>query len=150
MQFDFAVVGIFLAAAFAIVGRAPLLGRLVRPNHPDPAKSSTYECGELRIGSGWFNFNPRFYQLALLFLVFDVEIALTWPVAVVARRWVAEGKGGTAVIEILLFLAILVVALAFLWGRGDLDWVRDIGVLPHEPEAPDAPAVAAPQPPEAP
>ncbi len=150
MQFDFAVVGIFLAAAFAIVGLALLLGRLVRPNHPDPVKSSTYECGELPIGSGWFNFNPRFYQLALLFLVFDVEIALTWPVAVVARRWIAEGKGGTAVVEILLFLAILVVALAFLWGRGDLDWVRDIGVLPHEAEAPDAPVVAAPQPPEAP
>jgi NADH-quinone oxidoreductase subunit A len=146
MQFDFAVVIIFLAAAFAIVGIALLLGRFVRPSNPDAIKSQTYECGEQPIGSGWFNFNPRFYQLALLFLVFDVEIALTWPVAVVARRWIAEGRGGLAVIEILLFLAILVAALAFLWGRGDLDWVRDIGVLPRDEDTvPDA----APQPPEA-
>jgi NADH-quinone oxidoreductase subunit A len=147
MQFDFAVVAIFLAAAFGIVGIALVLGRFVRPNNPDPIKSQTYECGEQPIGSGWFNFNPRFYQLALLFLVFDVEIALTWPVAVVARRWISEGKGGLAVIEILLFLLILVVAMAFLWGRGDLDWVRDIGVLPRDED--DAQAAPAPQAPEA-
>ena len=147
MQFDFAVVAIFLAAAFGIVGIALIAGRLVRPNKPDATKALTYECGERPIGSGWFNFNPRFYQLALLFLVFDVEIALTWPVAVVARRWIAEGKGGLAVVEILLFMAILVAALAFLWGRGDLDWVRDIGVLPHDDDA--AEGASAPQPPEA-
>lgn len=132
MQFDFAVVAIFLVAALAIVGIAMFLGRFVRPSLPDATKAQTYECGERPIGSGWFNFNPRFYQLALLFLVFDVEIALTWPVAVVARRWIAEGNGWLAVIEIVLFLAFLLVALAFLWGRGDLDWVRDIGVLPME------------------
>ncbi len=145
MPFDFAVVGIFLIAAFAIVGIALLLGRFVRPAKPDAVKSQTYECGEQPIGSGWFNFNPRFYQLALLFLVFDVEIALTWPVAVVARRWIAEGRGLLAVVEILLFLAILVVALAFLWGRGDLDWVRDLGVMPHEEDAPAADAAKTPE-----
>jgi NADH-quinone oxidoreductase subunit A len=137
MQFDFAVVAIFLIAAFAIVGIAVLLGRLVRPNLPDPTKSLTYECGERPIGSGWFNFNPRFYQLALLFLVFDVEIALTWPVAVVVKRWIGLGQGWLAVVEILVFLAILAVALAFLWGRGDLDWTRDVGVM-HDDHA-DAP-----------
>jgi NADH-quinone oxidoreductase subunit A len=147
MQFDFAVVAIFLAMAFVIVGIALLLGRFVRPSNPDPVKSQTYECGEQPIGSGWFNFNPRFYQLALLFLVFDVEIALTWPVAVVARRWIAEGRGWLAVIEILLFIAIMVAALAFLWGRGDLDWMREIGVLPHDDES--VPKAAATQPPEA-
>ena len=109
MPFDFAVVGIFLIAAFAIVGIALLLGRFVRPAKPDPVKSLTYECGERPIGSGWFNFNPRFYQLALL------------------------------------FLAILVAALAFLWGRGDLDWVRDLGVMPHEEDAPAADAAKTPE-----
>lgn len=146
MQFDFAVVAIFLATAFAIVGIALFAGRFLRPNNPSPVKSQTYECGEQPIGSGWFNFNPRFYQLALLFLVFDVEIALTWPVAIVARRWIAEGRAWLAVVEILLFLVILVVALAFLWGRGDLDWVRDLGVLPHDEDA----KPAAPRDPEAP
>jgi NADH-quinone oxidoreductase subunit A len=146
MQFDFAVVAIFLGVAFLVVGGAMFAGRFLRPNNPSAVKSQTYECGEQPIGSGWFNFNPRFYQLALLFLVFDVEIALTWPVAIVARRWIAEGKAWLAVVEILLFLAILVVVLAFLWGRGDLDWVRDLGVLPHDEDA----KPAAPSDPEAP
>jgi NADH-quinone oxidoreductase subunit A len=137
---DFALVGVFLIVAFAVVGGALFLGRFLRPARPDAIKNQTYECGEQPIGSGWFNFNPRFYQLALLFLVFDVEIALTWPVAVVVRRWVGLGQGWLAVVEILLFLAILAIALAFLWGRGDLDWLRDVGVVhddeQHAPEAP--------------
>ncbi len=130
MRFDFAVVAVFLVTAIGIVGIALALGRLVRPHRPDPVKNQTYECGERPIGSGWFSFNPRFYQLALLFLIFDVEIALTWPVAVVVRSWVGKGQGALAVVEILLFLAVLVVALAYLWGRGDLDWIRELGTLP--------------------
>jgi NADH-quinone oxidoreductase subunit A len=135
MSYEFAVVGVFLLAAFAIVGGALVAGRFLRPSIPDPTKSQTYECGERPIGSGWFNFNPRFYQLALLFLVFDVDVALTWPVVAVAKRWVGQGNGWVAVLEITLFVAILVAALAFLWGRGDLDWVREIGVMQAaEPE----------------
>ncbi|HOU53843.1 MAG TPA: NADH-quinone oxidoreductase subunit A [Myxococcota bacterium] len=130
MRFDAAVVAVFLLTALGIVGAAMALGRLVRPNRPDPIKNQTYECGERPIGSGWFSFNPRFYQLALLFLIFDVEIALTWPVAAVVRSWVAGGRGVVAVVEILLFLAVLVAALAWLWGRGDLDWIRELGTLP--------------------
>lgn len=141
MAGDFALVAVFLIMAFAIVGGALFAGRFLRPSKPDAVKSQTYECGEVPIGSGWFNFNPRFYQLALLFLVFDVEIALTWPVAVVVRRWVGLGRGWLAVVEILLFLAILAVALAFLWGRGDLDWSRDVGVM-QDDQAP-VPDVAA-------
>lgn len=141
MAGDFALVAVFLIMAFAIVGGALFAGRFLRPSKPDAVKSQTYECGEVPIGSGWFNFNPRFYQLALLFLVFDVEIALTWPVAVVVRRWIGLGQGWLAVVEILLFLAILAVALAFLWGRGDLDWSRDVGVM-QDDQAP-VPDVAA-------
>lgn len=140
MAFDFGVVAVFLLVAFAVVGGALFAGRFLRPSKPDPLKAQTYECGEQPIGSGWFNFNPRFYQLALLFLVFDVDIALTWPVAAVVRRWIDVGQGWVAVLEILLFLLVLVVTLAFLWGRGDLDWVRDVGVIPEA----DA---ARPQPP---
>jgi len=123
-----------------VIGGALFAGRFLRPSHPDPLKAQTYECGEQPIGSGWFNFNPRFYQLALLFLVFDVDIALTWPVSAAVRRWIGLGQGWLAVIEILLFLLVLVVTLAFLWGRGDLDWMRDVGVIhdPSEPR-PDAP-----------
>jgi NADH-quinone oxidoreductase subunit A len=126
VQFDFSVVLIYLAVCAAVVGAAIFIGRYLRPNVPDPQKALTYECGERPIGSAWFNFNPRFYVLALVFIVFDVEIALTFPVAVVVRDWVSQGRGGLAVLEVVLFLGVLVAALAYIWGKGELDWVRDL------------------------
>jgi NADH-quinone oxidoreductase subunit A len=86
-----------------------------------------YECGELPVGKGWYNFNPRFYMLALIFLLFDVEVVVTYPVIVVLRSWAAEGKGWIALAEIALFLVILVCGLVFLWKRGDLEWIKTIG-----------------------
>ena len=139
MPFDFAVVLMFLLVGAGFVGIALLIGRFVRPSRPDPQKALTYECGERAIGTAWFNFNPRFYVLALVFIVFDVEIALTFPVSVVVRDWIAAGRGLTAVVEIVLFVAVLVAALAYVWGKGDLDWIRDIG---KDEDAAAAPAAA--------
>jgi len=124
--FEFVVVLLFLTVSAVIVGIALWLGRFLRPNLPDAQKASIYECGERPIGSAWFNFNPRFYLFALIFIVFDAEIALTYPVAVVAKRWIAEGRAWIAVVEIVLFLAILVAALAYIWGKGELDWNREL------------------------
>jgi NADH-quinone oxidoreductase subunit A len=126
LHFDFWVVLIYLAVCAGIVGFALLLARFVSPRLPSAEKATPYECGERPIGSGWFSFNPRFYLMALVFIVFDVEIALTYPVATVVRSWVDAGKGATAVGEILIFIAILAAALAYVWGKGDLDWVRDV------------------------
>ena len=138
MRFDFAVVLIYLSVSAAIVGIALWLTRLVGPRIPDPEKSNVYECGERPIGGGRFNFNPRFYLMALVFIIFDVEIALTFPVATVVREWVAAGRGMTAVVEIVLFLAVLAGALAYVWGRGDLEWVRDISGTLADSGAPDS------------
>ncbi len=126
MSFDFLVVLVFLIVGLGFVGVPLALGRLVRPKLPDPLKAIAYECGERPIGSGWFNFNPRFYLIALVFIVFDVEIALTFPVAVTVRRWIASGQAWAAVVELVIFLTILVMALVYVWGKGDLDWVRDL------------------------
>lgn len=126
MRFDFSVVLVFLIAGALFVWAALLVGKLLRPRVPEPEKGTTYECGERPIGSGWFNFNPRFYLLALVFIVFDVEIALTYPVAVVVRDWIGAGRGTLAIVEIALFLAILLAALAYIWGKGTLEWVRDV------------------------
>lgn len=145
MRFDFAVVLIYLSVCAAIIGFALWLTRLVGPRIPNPEKGDVYECGERPIGSGRFNFNPRFYLMALVFIIFDVEIALTFPVATVVREWVAAGRGLTAVVEIVLFLAVLAGGLAYVWGRGDLDWVRDIdGPLVDigAPSRPTDPAVS--------
>jgi NADH-quinone oxidoreductase subunit A len=124
--FDFATVLAFLLVSIGFVAASMTAGYFVRPRLPDAEKSSTYECGERPIGSAWFNFNPRFYVMALVFIVFDAEIALTFPAAVVVRRWVHEGRGAFAVLEIGAFLAVLMIALAYVWGKGDLDWVRHI------------------------
>ncbi|HSA21894.1 MAG TPA: NADH-quinone oxidoreductase subunit A, partial [Myxococcota bacterium] len=66
----------------------------------------------------------RFYVIALVFVVFDVEVALVVPVAVVFREAVAAGAGLLAFTEMFLFLAVLLVALVYVWARGDLTWVR--------------------------
>jgi len=150
VRFDFSVILIYLALSAVIVGIALWLSRLLGPQVPDPVKAQPYECGERPIGRGWFNFNPRFYLIALMFIVFDVEIALTYPVAVVVRDWVARGRGLVAVAEIGLFLAILAAGLAWVWGRGELDWSRDLGGIfgdaptPESTSALSAPASAAP------
>lgn len=125
MRFHFATVLVFLLVACVFLVVTLTLGRLVRPATPSTGiKGQSYECGEQPVGSGWFNFNPRFYTVALIFLVFDIEIAFTYPVAIVFRRWLATGAGALAFFEIAAFIAVLAFGLAYVWRRGDLAWVR--------------------------
>jgi NADH-quinone oxidoreductase subunit A len=92
-----------------------------------------YECGEKPLGGGWFNYNPRFYIVALAFLIFDVEVAFTYPVATVLRRWIATGEGLVALVEIGAFVLVLGFALAYVWARGDLEWLREPTVTVSTP-----------------
>jgi NADH-quinone oxidoreductase subunit A len=78
------------------------------------------------VGPAWFNFNPRFYIIALIYIVFDVEIAFIYPVATVFKRWVDQGSGLFAFVEIFLFVAILMLGLVYVWAKGDLEWIRSI------------------------
>ncbi|MCC6764588.1 MAG: NADH-quinone oxidoreductase subunit A [Deltaproteobacteria bacterium] len=100
------------------------LGWLVRPQNPGAAKLSSYECGEPATGSAWINFNIRFYLVALVFVVFDVELAFMYPVMAVFKRWVADGRGLAALGEILLFVGVLAVGLVYVWAKRDLEWVK--------------------------
>jgi NADH-quinone oxidoreductase subunit B len=93
MQFQFANVLVFFLLAFVMCGFMLGLGLLLRPSNPHPAKLSTYECGEPPSGSAWINFNIRFYLIALVFVIFDVELAFIYPVVTVFRDWVARGQG---------------------------------------------------------
>lgn len=124
MQFELANVLVFLTLGGGIVFATLLLGKILRPQVANRAKLEIYECGEHPISGAWFNFNPRFYIVALIFLIFDVEVAFTYPVGVVFRRWVQEGAGGLAFVEIALFVAILMLGLAYVWRKGDLEWIR--------------------------
>jgi len=134
MQFQFATVLVFFALAIAFVGGMLALGSLLRPNNPEPLKLSTYECGEPPTGSAWLNFNIRFYIVALIFLIFEVEIVFMLPVALVFKSWVLQGQGLFAFFEILIFLAILLVGLVYVWAKGDFDWLKKVSNQEEAPE----------------
>jgi NADH-quinone oxidoreductase subunit A len=126
MLFDFANVLVFTALGLGFVGVNLLIGKLLRPNNPQARKLSTYECGEPAMGSAWVNFNIRFYLVALVFIIFEVEIAFLFPVAVVFRGLVESGEGMLAFIKAFIFVGILFLGLIYSWVKGDLDWVKKI------------------------
>ena len=116
-------------AGFALCFGGLMIGKLIRATQPNVEKKAIYECGEPTIGSSWVQFDLRFYVVALVFIVFDVEIALFWPWAVVF------GGGGidpaelaavklVSLYDMLFFFGVIVVGFLYLWRFGYLDWVR--------------------------
>jgi NADH-quinone oxidoreductase subunit A len=126
MGFQFGAVLAFaiVAVLFALV--ALLFGAIIRPRFPNADKVSIYECGERPIGAAWYNFNPRFYLIALAFVIFEVDIALTFPVVVVYAEWTKKGNGWVALTELVLFTVILLIGLIWAWANGDLEWVKKL------------------------
>ena len=124
----FAVVAILFALVMLMVGR------MFRPRFPNADKLSIYECGERPIGSAWYNFNPRFYLIALVFIIFEVDIALTFPVVVVYASWIKKGSGWVAFVELMLFTVVLLVGLAWAWAHGDLEWIKKLPQKPRTAE----------------
>jgi len=110
---------IFLVVSIGFLAVNFLLWKLIRPSRYSEEKLTTYECGENPVGSAWIQFNIRFYVFALIFIIFDVEAVFLLPWAVVFRN-----LGMLAFVEGVVFIAILVVALAYVWRKGDLEWVR--------------------------
>ncbi len=118
-----------LGAGFVLLNM--VAGSLLRPRLPHAEKLSVYECGEPAIGSSWVQFDLRFYIVALVYLIFDVEVALFYPWAV---AYGSAGEVGSilgawqlrqvAIIDMLFFFGVLMVGFAYLWRFGYLDWVR--------------------------
>lgn len=148
-----------LAVVFLIVPL--LLGRLLRPKLPTPEKDAIYECGEPAIGSSYIQFDLRFYVVALLFIIFDVEVAFFFPWAsvygsamqladtritsearselsarllnidpnTITQAQVITAETATRIglmgfADIMVFFGVLLVGFAYVWKRGDLDWIR--------------------------
>ena len=124
MLVEYASVGAFFLVAIVFVFGAMVFGKFLRPSKGYEKKLVTYECGEEPVGQAWFNFNPRFYIVALIYIVFDIEIAFIYPVATVFKRWVAQGEGWYALTEVLVFIGILLLGLAYVWVKRDLEWIR--------------------------
>jgi NADH-quinone oxidoreductase subunit A len=118
----FTLVGVaFVVTVVAVVGRF-LRPKVTTPE--EPAKEETYECGEPAVGSSWVRFDIRFYTVALIFLIFDVEVAFLYPWALVFQSLVKAKLGMFVFGEVLLFLLILGVGFVYCWLKGDLDWVK--------------------------
>src|SRR5215216_6012412 len=126
-------VTIFLAFGAVFVFANLILGFFARPQIPNPEKATVYECGEPAIGSSWVQFDLRFYIVALVYLIFDVEVALFYPWAVTygSADTVAAATGMStfavrqvALVDMLFFFGVLLVGFAYLWRFGYLDWVR--------------------------
>jgi NADH-quinone oxidoreductase subunit A len=165
-----AYLALFAAVGFSFVFASLLLGRFLRANSPTAQKVAPYECGEPAVGSGAVQFDLRFYVVALLFLIFEVEVAFFFPPATifgkarelqspknqppaqVIEKYKAMGVSLpaddvaavkeaealaptlslTSMLDLGVFFAVLLVGFAFIWRRGDLNWVR----AAHHPATP--------------
>jgi NADH-quinone oxidoreductase subunit A len=126
MLTEFGRVLIFLIVGALFVAIGLLVAWLLRPHRPYPSKLATYECGETPIGDTRVRFNIRFYVVALIFLIFDVEVVFLFPWATVYRD-----LGWFAFIEMVVFLTILFVGYAYVWRKGDLDWDKPTPKIPR-------------------
>ena len=120
---------VFVAFGAAFVFFNLVLGSIARPRVPNAEKAAIYECGEPTIGSSWVQFDLRFYIVALVYLIFDVEVALFYPWAVAYGNAAATPEGAfafrsVAIVDMLFFFGVLLVGFAYLWRFGYLDWVR--------------------------
>lgn len=104
------------------------LAKVLSPKNPNPIKLSTYECGEDSVGTAWIQFNPRFYVIALIFLLFDVELIFIFPWATVfgnADFIAADARWGWfTLIEMAIFIGVLIVGLIYVWKSGDISWIK--------------------------
>ena len=114
---SFLVVALYGVAGFVLVGGLLSLGRLLRPNRPQPQKYINYESGVDPVGSGFTQSNVRYYIFALLFVMFDVEAVFIFPWAV---RLEAFGVFG--LVEMIIFIVILALGLLYAWRKGVLRW----------------------------
>ena len=110
------------------------LSKLLSIKRPSPLKLSSYECGEEPSGNSWVQFNTRFYVVALVFLLFDVEMVFIFPwTTVFAKKSLLAanaGWGWLTFTEMFIFVGILLLGLLYIWKRGDLNWIKPEQKLP--------------------
>lgn len=112
------IIIISIVFAFLIV----IVGNLFGPRRKTPRKEMPYESGMTPIGPGTRRIPVRFYLVAVLFILFDIEIIFIIPWAVILREFVAENYGVFALIEMVTFIVILLIGLFYAWKKGALEW----------------------------
>lgn len=122
-QFGNAFLFIIIGVIFTVVGF--LTAKLLRPSRPNDEKLSSYECGEEAVGSSWVQFNIRFYVVALIFILFDVEVVFLFPWATVFKEFGVYGF-----VTGFIFMFVLIIGMLYEWKKGDLEWVRPEPTIP--------------------
>jgi NADH-quinone oxidoreductase subunit A len=128
---EYGAVLLYLVIGVVFIAGGLITAWIIRPNRPNEEKLTTYESGEEPIGNAWGQFNFRFYVVALIFLLFEVEIIFLFPWATVfGSRELIEGTDGLwgwfTFIEMAIFIFILALGLAYAWRKGYLDWQKPI------------------------
>ena len=130
MYFDYLNVLVFSGVGLVFVFANMIAGSLLRPKRTTTQGREVYECGEPTIGEAWIRFDIRYYTVALVYVIFAVEIAFLFPWALVLQEALANtgaaagaGIGVFALVEGVIFIVILFLGLAYVWAKGDLDWV---------------------------
>ena len=121
---EFGAVIVFILLGTAFVFGSLVFGWFVRLGNPTKEKNDIYECGEPTVGSSWIRFNTRFYNVALVYLLFDVEVVLLIPFVLVYRDKVLCNQGMTVLLGLLVFFFLLTLGLAYEWFYGNLDWIK--------------------------
>lgn len=126
LQEHYAVVLLFILFGIFFANLALIAAKIFRPKSTKVGdKGVAFECGELPKGSAWVRFNIRFYLIALFFIIFDVEVIFIYPWATVFKQLYPQ-LGFLLFVEMMVFLAVLVLGLIYVWAKGDLDWVKTL------------------------
>ncbi len=143
MYFDYLNVLVFAGVGLVFVFANMIAGALIRPRRKTTEGREVYECGEPTIGEAWIQFDIRYYTVALVYVIFAVEIAFLFPWALVLKEALTDtgaaagkGIGVFALVEGIAFIVILFIGLAYVWAKGDLDWVLAWQKTRYEPRQP--------------
>ena len=126
--FDYAPIGIMFIVAMGFAASQILVTQLIGPRKRTATKLMPYECGKEPVGSARDRFSIKFYAVAVIFLLFDIEVLFMIPFAVAFKSLLAEEKisgiafGTIALLEILVFIATLIVGYIYVWKKGTFDW----------------------------
>jgi NADH-quinone oxidoreductase subunit A len=117
LRTDFAFVGVMLVTAFLLMAGTIFAASLLRPKRPSAEKLSTYECGMETVGDTWVQFRSQYYVFALVFVLFDVEVVLLFPIAAAYNQLHLF-----AIVETVIFIVLLLGALLYAMRKGVLRW----------------------------
>src|ERR1041385_7905529 len=125
---QYGAAALLLLLAVVLTTALMTLSHMMSLRKPTPEKQMSYECGEDPVGTAWLRFNIRFYVVALVFVLFDVEMALIYPIAAIFKNLTSDANQWQAAVtvfaEVAFFIAVLFLGLVYIWVKGDLGWVR--------------------------